>query len=148
MIRVDIHETIPAPIERVFDRLADIDGYNEWRAGGGGIFIACRQDGPGPVRLGTRYEDRTRLGTVIGEVTEFDPPTRVVFHYSSRLLGRTTLEGWPGYTLQEAGAGRTLVHHHAEAQAYGPMRLLEPLLQRVAAHERLRTVKALRTSFE
>lgn len=148
MIRVDLHAVIPAPVDQVFTRVADIDRYSEWRTGGGGIFLACHQDSPGPVRQGTRYTDRTRLGTVIGEVVEFDRPTRVVFHYRSILLGRTTIEGWPGYTLQADGAGGTLVHHHAEARAYGPMRLLEPLLQRIADLERLRTLQALKRSFE
>ena len=148
MIRVDIRETIPRPMEEVFDRLADIDGYGAWRAGGGGIFLSCTQEDPGPVRPGTRYADRTRLGTVQGEVVELDRPSQVTFHYTLPLLGRTAIEGWPGYTLASDGAGGTIVHHHAEARAYGPLRLLEPLLQRIADRERRATVQALKESFE
>lgn len=148
MIRVDIRERIPGPVEEVFRRLTDIDGYADWRAGSGGIFVTCSQDSPGPVGEGTRYTDRTRLGTVLGEVVEFDPPYRVVFHYTSRLFGRTTIEGWPGYALEPDAAGGTLVHHHAEARTYGPLRLLEPLMQRVADHERRVTVQALKESFD
>lgn len=148
MIRVDIHDIIRQPVEEVFARLVDIDRYPEWRAGGGGIFLTCSQDSPGPVGEGTRYTDRTRLGTVGGEVVEFDRPRRVVFHYTSRLLGRTTIEGWPGYTLETDGAGGTRLHHHAEARTYGPLRLLEPLIQRVADRERRATVQALKKSFE
>lgn len=148
MIQVDIRTTIPAPMEQVFDRLADIDRYGEWRAGGGGIFVASSQDPTGPVRQGMRYTDRTRLGAVRGEVAELHRPRRIIFHYWSRLLGMTLLEGWPGYTLEPDGAGGTLVHHHAEARTYGPVRLLEPLLQRIAEHERSRTVRALERSFE
>lgn len=127
MIRVDVHETIDQPLQEVFGRLADIDGYREWRAGGGGIFLTCTQDSPGPVGEGTQYTDRTRLGMVRGEVVEFDPPSRLIFHYTSRLFGRTTIEGWPGYTLSTGDTGGTLVHHHAEARTYGPLRLLEPV---------------------
>lgn len=148
MIRVEIHETIRQPVEEVFRRLTDIDRYPEWRAGKGGIFVTCRKDSPEPVGEGTRYTDRTRLGTVLGEVVEFDPPSRVVFHYTSQLLGRTAIEGWPGYTLEPDAAGGTLVHHRAEARTYGPLRLLEPLIQRVADHERRLTVQALKESFE
>lgn len=148
MIQVDIHETIHQPVEEVFTRLVDIDGYREWRAGGGGIFRTCSQDSPGAVGEGTRYTDRTWLGTVRGEVVEFDRPRRVVFHYTTRMLGRTAMEGWPGYTLESDGAGATEVHHHAEARAYGPFRLMEPLIQRVADRERGATVQALKQSFE
>ncbi len=148
MIRVDIHETIRQPVEEVFARLVDIDRYSEWRAGGGGIFLTCSQDSPGAVGEGTRYTDRTRLGTVRGAVVEFDRPRRVVFHYTFRLFGRTAIEGWPGYTLESDGAGGTRMHHHAEARAYGPVRLLEPLIQRVADRERRTTVRALKESFE
>lgn len=148
MIRVDIQETIHQPMEEVFARLVDIDGYSEWRAGGGGIFRTCSQDSPGAVGEGTRYTDRTWLGTVRGEVVEFDRPHRVVFHYTFRLLGIPTIEGWPGYTLESDGAGATRLHHHAEARAYGPVRLLEPVIQRIADRERGATVRALKGSFE
>lgn len=148
MIRVDIHETIRQPVEEVFARLVDIDRYPEWRAGGGGIFLTCSQDTPGSVGAGTRYTDRTRLGTVLGEVAVFEPPRRVIFHYTLRLLGRTTIEGWPGYTLESDGASGTRMHHHAEARTYGPLRLLEPLIQRVADREREATVQSLKESFE
>lgn len=148
MIRVDIHETIRQPVEEVFGRLTDIDGYREWRAGRGGIFLTCRQDSPGPVGEGTRYTDRTWLGTARGEVVEFDRPWSVIFHYTFRLLGRTTIEGWPGYTLEPDGAGGTRLQHHAEARTYGPLRLLEPLIQLVADRERRATVQALKESFE
>lgn len=148
MIRVEIHETIGRPVEEVFDRLADIDGYREWRVGGGGIFVSCRQDSPGPVVEGTRYTDRTRLGTARGEVVEYDRPSRLVFHYTFRLLGMTTIEGWPGYTLTSYRAGGTLIHHHAEARTRGPLRPLEPLIQRIADRERRATVRALKKSFE
>jgi uncharacterized protein YndB with AHSA1/START domain len=148
VIRVDIHETIRKPVEQVFARLVDIGGYREWRPGGGGIFLTCSQDSPGAVGEGTRYTDRTRLGTVRGEVAVFDPPRRVIFHYTSRLFGRTMIEGWPGYTLESDGAGGTRLHHHAEARTYGPFRLLEPLIQRIANRERAATVRALKESFD
>lgn len=148
MIRVDLRDTVAGPMEAVFGRLADIDRYPEWRAGGGGIFVTCSQDSAGPVAEATRYTDRTRLGTVHGEVVEFDAPRRIVFHYTARLRGRRVVEGWPGYTLEPEGAGSTLVHHHAEARTYGLMRPLEPLIQRIARHERRSTLQALKRSFQ
>jgi uncharacterized protein YndB with AHSA1/START domain len=147
VIRVDIHETIDRPIEDVFERIADIRRYPEWMPGTG-LFVTCTQDSAGPVRHGTRYSDKTRLGTVHGEVSAFDRPRKVVFHYSARLLGLTVMEGWPGYALDRKGAGRTRVHHTANGRLYGPFRLLGPLVQRLASRERSRTVGALKQSLE
>ena len=147
MIRVEIDETIERPIETVFAQLADIARYPEWMPDDG-LFISCKQDSPGPVGVGTAYSDRTRLGTVRGEVSEFDLPSRVVFHYTARILGRTMMEGWPGYVLEPAGETATRIHHTAEGRLYGPFKLMQPLIQRMAQRERQRTVDALKRSLE
>lgn len=63
-----------------------------------GLFLGSTKDAEGPVGPGTPYTDRTRLGTVRGEVSAFDRPHRVLFHCIARLFGMTGLEGWPGYT--------------------------------------------------
>ncbi len=148
MIEGDMRDTIVAPIHRVFGRLVAIGRYSEWRAGRGGIFLRCRQDSAGPVARGTAYTDRTRLGTARGEVVAFEPPRRIVFHYSARWVGLTVIEGWPGYLLTPAGHDRTVVNHHAEARTLGLLRLFEPVIQRVAEHERRRTMNALKGSFQ
>ena len=64
-----------------------------------GLFVTSSQDSEGPVGVGTTYSDRTRLGTVRGEISVFERPRKVVFHYTARLLGSTVMEGWPGYVL-------------------------------------------------
>ena len=147
MIRVEIHATIARPIDEVFERLVDIPAYPEWMPDDG-LFVTCTQDSEGPVDVGTRYTDVTRLGTVHGEVTELERPRRVVFRYTAHVFGVTAIQGWPGYTLERDGPGRTRVHHHATAHLHGPFKVLRPLVQRMADAERQRTVDALKASLE
>lgn len=147
MIRVDVDAVIERPIEEVFARLVDIPRYNEWMPEDG-LFVSCTQDSDGPVGVGTAYTDETRLGPVEGEVQVFEPPHEVVFHYTGRLLGLHAIEGWPGYTLEPQGEAATRVHHHAEARLFGPFKVLQPLIQRIARAERRRTVDALERSLE
>lgn len=131
MIKVDIEETVDRPIEEVFEQLVDIPRYPEWMPKDG-LFVSCSQDSDGPVGVGTSYTDETRLGPAAGEVSVFEPPKRVVFHYTARLLGMQVIEGWLGYTLERAGESATRVRHHAEARLSGPWRLLRPVFQRMA----------------
>ncbi len=147
MLRVEIRRLIERPIEDVFERLVDIDRYPDWMPAGG-MFRSCTKDSEGPVGEGTRYTDHTVLGAVPGEIVEFEPPHRVVFRYDARLFGVPVMRGWPGYTLEHAGEGRTRLIHVAEARLVGPFNAFRPLIQRVAEGERGRTVDALERSFE
>lgn len=147
MVRVEIEETIHRPVEDVFNRLVDISNYPNWMPDDG-LFITCTKDSEGPVGLGTKYSDKTRLGWVQGEVSEFEPPRRVVFHYVWKDLGIRTIEGWPGYTLEADGKGGTKVLHVAQARLYGLFNLLRPFVQRLAQRERQQTVDALKRSLE
>lgn len=147
MIRVEIEETIQCPVEEVFERLVDIPGYCRWMPAGG-LFRSCWQASEGAVGEGTVYFDETRLGTVRGEVSAFERPRKVVFHYRARWLGRTAMEGWPGYELADEGASATRLRHLAVARLHGPLKLLQPLVRRMAWRERRRTVDALKESLE
>lgn len=147
MIRVEVDAVVRRPIDVVFDRLVDIAAYPEWMSNAG-IFIDCTQDPPGPVKVGTRYTDVTRLGTVHGEVVELERPTRVVFHYRADMFGRRMMDGWPGYTLEPVGADATRIRHIAEGRLHGAFRLLHPVIQLIAGRERRLTVDALKRSLE
>ena len=147
MIKVEIEKTINQPIEEVFDRLVDISGYSEWMPDTG-LFVSCSKDSPGSVAVGTTYTDVTRLGTVHGEIAEFERPRRVVFHYTWKVLGFRAMDGWPGYELQPEGMDCTRVCHVARGRLYGLFKLVRPLIQRIAEAERRRTVNALKESLE
>lgn len=147
MISVEIEETVERPIEEVFDRLVDIPGYREWMPDAG-LFVSCTQDSQGTVGAGTTYTDVTRLGTVHGEIAEFERPRRVVFHYTWKVLALRAMDGWPGYELEPRGSDRTRVRHVARGRLHGLFKLLGPFVQRIAEGERSRTVNALKKSLE
>lgn len=146
-LRVEVCERIAHPIEGVFDRLADIEGYNSWMSTKG-IFSSCTKDTPGPVRHGSRYTDRTRIAVVRGEVSEIERPRRLVFHYRLEILGLRLMEGWPGYDLERDDDGATLVRHVARAELYGVFRMARLVIRRIAIRERTLTVDALKRSLE
>lgn len=128
------------------EQLVDIPRYPAWMPQDR-LFVTCK-DSEGPVGVGTTYSDRTRLGTVRGEVAVFHRPYGVVFHYRARLLGMDVMEGWPGHALVRDGDAITTVHHRAEGHLHGPFKLMQPLIRLIALRERRRTVNALRESLE
>jgi uncharacterized protein YndB with AHSA1/START domain len=147
MIRVSITETIDRPIAEVFEQLVDIDRYPDWMPDTG-IFLDCWKESEGAVGLGTTFVDKTRLGTVKGDITAFERPNLVTFHYTDYLFGRKVIEGWPAYTLEPIGSSSTRIHHRAEAHLYGVYRLFQPIFQRIAHKERTGTLYALKASLE
>ena len=148
-VEVEVERTVAAPIDEVFARLADIEGHNAWVPGRGSILRQSRQTSPRPVGVGTTYEDRTRMGTMPGEVAEHQAPHRLVYHWWDRSpSGKTRMEGWPGYTLEAVGERETLVRHHARLRANGIYALGAPVLKMFARRERTATMDALVRSFE
>jgi uncharacterized protein YndB with AHSA1/START domain len=126
MIRVEIEEIIARPIDDVFARLADIGSYPEWMPKTG-LFLTCTQDDEGSVGVGTSYTEKTRLGTIRGEVVSFVRPKRLVFRYVLRLGRKTVMQGSPGYTLEPAGES-TRVHQADE----GSVQLADVRLDQVS----------------
>ncbi len=149
VIEFELERTIRAPIEAVFSRLADINGYDEWMPQKGSILRHTRQTSPGEPAEGTTFLDETTYGPTPGEIVEFEAPHTVVFHWwDSTRSGKLKAEGWPGYALQRGPDGTTLVRHHAKMHTYGLYRLATPVFRRIAVKERTATVDALKASFE
>ncbi|WP_416955183.1 SRPBCC family protein [Nocardioides sp. T5] len=147
-VEFEIQRTVAAPIGEVFARLADIEGHNTWVPGRGSILRGTRQTSPGPVTAGTTYEDRTRMGTMPGEIAELDAPNRIVYHWWDRgSSGKTRMEGWPGYTLEAVGERETRVRHDVRLRANGIRALGTPVLRIIAHRERTATMDALVRSF-
>ena len=145
-VRYESLTTIDRPISDVFARLADVDGYRTWMPHTG-LFRRSGRTSDGPVGLGTSYVDATRMGTFHGEVSDYDPPTRIGFRETLRMFGSDMMEARPEYVL-EADRDRTVVHHVAEGELFGMMRLMKPVAALLARGERSRTVEALRRSLE
>jgi uncharacterized protein YndB with AHSA1/START domain len=145
---LDLERTIRAPITDVFDRLADIEGHNEWQPRTGSIRRRSVKTSPGPVGKGTTYEDSTLFGKAPGEVETFDRPERLVYHWWQKApWGSVLAEGWPGYTLVSVGEGETLVRHHARLKTYGIYGPVTPVMRRIALKERTAVLDALEASF-
>ena len=145
-VRYQTRTTIDRPISDVFERLADLDGYRTWMRRTG-LFRRTGQTSDGPVGQGTAYFDATRMGTFRGEVTDYQPPARIGFREALRWFGSDLMEARPAYTL-EADQGKTIVHHVAEGELFGMMRLMKPVAALLARSERARTVESLKRSLE
>src|SRR6478736_8166753 len=146
IVRYKTRTTIDRPISDVFARLADLDGYRTWMHRTG-LFRRSGQTSDGPLGLGTAYFDATRMGTFRGQITDYRPPSRIAFRETLRWFGSDLMEARPEYLL-EADRDRTIVHHVAEGELFGLMRLMKPVAALLARNERTRTVKSLRRSLE
>jgi uncharacterized protein YndB with AHSA1/START domain len=145
-VRYETRTTVDRPISDVFARLADLDGYRTWMRRTG-LFRRAGKTSDGPVARGTAYFDATRMGTFHGEVTEYEPPTRIGFRETLRWFGTDLMEARPRFAL-EADGGKTNVHHVADGELFGIMRLMKPVAAVLARSERTRTIEALRHSLE
>ena len=145
-IRYESRTTIDAPVGDVFARLADLEGYRSWMHRTG-LFRRSGQTSDGPLGEGTAYFDASRMGTFRGEVTDFQPPSRIAFRETLRWFGSDLMEARPEFSL-EADQDRTIVHHVAEGELFGVMRLMKPVATLMAKSERGRTLESLRRSLE
>lgn len=145
-IRYETHTTIDRPIDDVFARLADINGYKAWMHRTG-LFRRSGQTSNGPVGSGTTYFDATRMGTFRGQIADYQLPSRIGFRETLRLFSSDLMEARPRYVLEAVG-DKTIVHHVAEGELFGLMRLMKPVAALLARSERARTVKSLRRSLE
>jgi uncharacterized protein YndB with AHSA1/START domain len=145
-VRYETSTTIDRPSSDVFARLADLEDYRTWMRRTG-LFRRAGWTTEGPYGQGTTYVDATRMGTFRGEVTDFAPSSRLGFRETLRWFGSDLMEARPTYTLEE-DAGTTTLHHVAEGELFGVMRLMKPIAAMMARSERARTVKALKRSFE
>ncbi len=131
----------------MFERLADLPAYRSWMHRTG-LFRRCGlSSDDGPVHEGTAYFDATRMGRFEGEVTEFEPPSRLGFHETLRWFGSGTMQARLEYILDDDD-DRTTVHHIAVGELFGWMRLMKPAAALMAKSERTRTLNSLRRSLE
>lgn len=144
IVRYEASTTIDRPIGEVFARVANLTDYRTWMHHTG-FFRRCGQISDGPLGKGTAYFDATRMGTFRGEVTAFAPPSRIGFRETLRWFGSVVMEARPEYFL-EADQERTIVHHVAEGELFGWMRLMRPAAAMMAKRERSRTLASLTRS--
>lgn len=145
MVGVDIESHIDSPPDDVFERLKDIDRYRTWLPRSI-VYLDSRSTGE-DIGIDTVFWDETRIGTLRGRVTAFDPPWRIAFTQRLEMNGTVVFESRPAYRL-EARHGGTVVHHSGEAELSGPLKVAQPLLWLFAQYERRRVVRALKRSSE
>jgi hypothetical protein len=80
-------------------------------------------------------------------VTDYEPPVRIGFRETLHWFGADLMEARPEFIL-EADRDKTIVHHVAEGELFGMMRLMKPVAARLARGERTRTVESLKRSLE
>ena len=146
MIQIEFEETISQPVVVVFERLTDIDGYNQWLPESR-VFIECRQTSDGPVEAGTTFIDKTRIGVYEGEVIRLQRPTRVTFRNELQWMHFKVMASTPDYRLESIDEG-TLLNHTARGEMFGLFKLLEPYVALRAREERRRTVRYLKSTLE
>jgi uncharacterized protein YndB with AHSA1/START domain len=145
-VRYETRVAIDRPIGDVFGRLADLDGYRTWMRRTG-LFRRAGQNTGDPLGQGTAYYDATWMGTFRGEVTDYEPEARIGFRETLRFFGADLMEARPDYIL-EPDRDKTIVHHIAEGELFGVMRLMKPVADLLARSERTRTLESLRRSLE
>ncbi|HET8662920.1 MAG TPA: SRPBCC family protein [Nocardioides sp.] len=146
IVRFESQVVIQRPLGEVFERLADLEAYAGWMHRTG-LFRRCRLTSEPPVHAGTTYVDSTRMGAFRGEVTEFEPPKKLAFRETLSWFGSPMSQARPGYAL-EGDENSTVVHHVAEGELYGLMRLMKPAAAWMANRERSSTLRSLERSFE
>jgi uncharacterized protein YndB with AHSA1/START domain len=87
------------------------------------------------------------MGTFEGEVTDYEPPTRIAFSETLHWFGHPMTQARPEYLL-EGGENATVVHHVAWGELYGLMRFMKPAAALMARLERTRTLNSLKRSLE
>ena len=143
---IEVKRQIDAPIREVYARLIDLPGYSEWLPGES-FSRGSELTSNDPVGVGTTYVDKTKGGAYVGEITELEEPTRVVFRQRLSVLGVPIEEALQTNVLEEV-AGGTSVHHRWEGRSFGPLRLFYKLSRRSNVKERNLVLDALKSSFE
>ena len=80
-------------------------------------------------------------------MTDYEPPARLGFRETLRWFGSDLMEARQVYIL-EADQDKTILHHVAEGELFGIMRLMKPVAALLARSERARTVESLRRWLE
>jgi len=145
MIELAFERTIPASPAEVFDRLADLDGYEDWLPDDSNS-SGCTRTSDGTIGRGSTYGDRTKMGTMCGEITKHDPPALLEFQQRLTRFGIPVFEATQTNELSPCDDG-TLLRHRFTATTFGPFRLMERAAVKQMTAERERVLDALHQSF-
>ena len=142
MVRFELSVDIDRPVHEVWEYLTDPERVPEWQASA----ESSHQVSDGPMRVGTRLRDERRFmgrrASSEVEVTEYEPERLFTLHGLSGPV-RFTVR----HRLSE-GNGRTRLDVEADADPGGIGRLMRPMIERAAAHERRADFQRLKRRLE
>jgi uncharacterized protein YndB with AHSA1/START domain len=143
----DIHLSIDInrPPEAVFDTLADITRYSRWLPPSN-TYNETTDVSDSLVRAGTTYVDKNTSRAMYGQVREYKPYSRLVFHQATKgkIFG---MEITVRYDLARTDTG-THLERTTSVHTLGLMRLLEAVVVGRTRQENQRTLEALKAYLE
>ncbi len=75
--------TINAPVEKVFDLIADLARYEQWLSSSN-LYGSMTKLSDNPAKLGTTYVDKGKTSVMQGMVTEYEAPRHITFQQSTK----------------------------------------------------------------
>lgn len=147
----DLHFSIliNGSADTIFAVLADLSHYDRWLKGSK-AFGEIREITPLPVGLGTTYSDAGPSGIRQGEVTEYDPPTRLSFHQPMQVkqgLVRGTIDIHLRHTLEQVEQA-TRVRRDLTLGLHGLLKVAQPFVLSAFRQENERMLRALKQYVE
>ncbi|WP_431277167.1 SRPBCC family protein [Leifsonia poae] len=133
---------IGAPVQDVYDALRAIDAYPTWLRHST-VYRGTKAGKPSGHPEST-YEDHTTVGRMPGELVE-DVPFHTLRFHQAKPSG--SLDARIRYTVDVTESGTHLTRV-GEMTTHGMLRMMQPVLIRMAAMESERTLKALKLYVE
>ncbi|HVU14712.1 MAG TPA: SRPBCC domain-containing protein [Phototrophicaceae bacterium] len=145
MADIHLEVDIKSPPETVFDTLADIVHYDRWLAPSG-TYNTTTNVSDNVVRAGTTYVDHNSGGVLYGQVREYKPYSRLVFHQATKrkIIG---LDVTIRYELTRTDEG-THLERTTSMTPLGLLRLLAPMVIGRTRTENQRTLDELKYYLE
>ncbi|MGO4104977.1 SRPBCC family protein [Leifsonia sp. YAF41] len=142
MVRITNTIDIDASTEQVYSALRTLDAYPTWLRHST-VYHGTKMPTPQAGATLT-YEDSTMVGRMRGELIEDVPDHALQFHQSKP---SGSLDALIRYDLDAAETGTHLTRV-GELTTHGMLRMVQPILLRMAAAESERTMKSLKTHCE
>ena len=117
--RLDINARVDAPIEELFDLMADPETEVDWNPDA----VEVRRIGQGAIGPGAEWQGRFKgMGSMQIKLDEYERPHRLAFSINGNRMDMH----WTFTFAPDAGATRLAAE--AELQPKGAMRLMSPLI--------------------
>jgi len=146
MAEIEIATEVKRPVEEVFKLVADIPNYSKRVSQISPMFIDNKVSPPGPVGVGSTFEDKLQFGRNVGKVIEYKPSERIVFK-QKWYLDSHFAEARVEYYFEPVNGSTRLTHRFdvAPVEFFAPM---EVVFTKLCRKERQLTCQAVKTTLE